>query len=346
MSNDKTTFENNLVTKSNDLISASYKLKAVEKKIIALMASCISPNDKDFTTYTFRVSEISRLFNLSTNDYKFIKTTAYGLVGKKVKIYKADGVEAVVSWISSAVYTPRSGEIQLRFDPELKPYLINLKGAFTSYYLRNILKLKNGHSIHLYEMLKQYENTKHKTRSFKLDELKKKLGLNEHQYPTYAEFKRRILAPAQEELQKYTDINFTYKEEKTGRRVTGITFYLESQVLNDDIDIPKLKNIVNPIQIDEIDRLLRQQNIVIGQDAWKETSNKLKENFSRDEIAKIAVVLAKKTRERIISNPAGILIKNPVAIGRSIIEGTFYNDKRGSKVANNNEEYEIYVPPR
>lgn len=40
----------NLVSKSNSLVEARYKLGTMEQKVIAAIASNISPDDKDFQT--------------------------------------------------------------------------------------------------------------------------------------------------------------------------------------------------------------------------------------------------------------------------------------------------------
>lgn len=56
---------NNLVTKSNMLIEANYKLGVVEQKIILCLASNIQPTDSDFKTYTLPIKEFSKLLGLS-----------------------------------------------------------------------------------------------------------------------------------------------------------------------------------------------------------------------------------------------------------------------------------------
>lgn len=51
----------NLVSKSNSLVEARYKLGTMEQKVIAAIASNISPDDKDFQTYTFSIKEFKEL---------------------------------------------------------------------------------------------------------------------------------------------------------------------------------------------------------------------------------------------------------------------------------------------
>ena len=55
---------NKLVTKSNKLIEANYKLGVVEQKIILCLASNIHPKDSDFKTYTLPIKEFTNLLGL------------------------------------------------------------------------------------------------------------------------------------------------------------------------------------------------------------------------------------------------------------------------------------------
>ena len=56
---------NQLVTKSNILIEANYKLGVVEQKIILCLASNIHPEDSDFKSYTLPIKEFNRLLGLN-----------------------------------------------------------------------------------------------------------------------------------------------------------------------------------------------------------------------------------------------------------------------------------------
>jgi Initiator Replication protein len=109
----------------------------------------------------------------------------------------------------------------MRFDPFLRPYLLELKREFTSYKLENIVKLKSTYAIRIYELLKQYEKLKERT--FPVKELRKILGV-EDIYPAYGNFKQRVLVPAQKELQKKTDIHFEIEEIKLDRKVEKVKF--------------------------------------------------------------------------------------------------------------------------
>lgn len=216
----------NLVTKSNMLIEANYKLGVVEQKIILCLASNIQPNDSDFKTYTLEIKEFTKLLGLKgTPKYTELRQISKELMQKVFEI-RIDKKIIQVAWLSYVAYNESEGTIDIRFDPFLRPYLLQLKREFTSYKLDNVVKIKSSYAIRIYELLKQYE--KFQERTFLLADLRKMLGA-EDVYPAYGNFKQRVLVPAQKELKKKTDISFEIQEIKIGRRIDKIRFHITSR---------------------------------------------------------------------------------------------------------------------
>jgi hypothetical protein len=216
---------NSLVTKSNKLIEANYKLGVMEQKIILCLASNIHPTDSDFKTYTLPIKEFTNLLGLrGTPKYTELRRITKELMQKVFEV-RINKKVIQVSWLSYVAYNETEGTIDIRFDPFLRPYLLELKKEFTSYKLENVVKLKSSYAIRLYELLKQYEKIQERT--FLLSELRKILGV-EDIYPAYGNFKQRVLLPAQKELEKKTDISFTIEEIKIGRRVSKVKFVIKS----------------------------------------------------------------------------------------------------------------------
>ncbi|EIJ77621.1 putative replication initiator protein (plasmid) [Bacillus methanolicus PB1] len=213
----------NFVTKSNMLIEANYKLGVVEQKIILCLASNIRPTDSDFKTYTLPVKEFNKLLGLKGSPkYTELRKITKELMQKVFEV-RINKKVIQVAWLSYVAYNESEGTIDIRFDPFLRPYLLELKKEFTSYKLENVVKLKSSYAIRIYELLKQYE--KLQKRTFFLDDLRKMLGA-EDIYPAYGNFKQRVLVPAQKELKKKTDISFEIEEIKVGRRVNKIKFLI------------------------------------------------------------------------------------------------------------------------
>ncbi|PEU10661.1 MULTISPECIES: replication initiation protein [unclassified Bacillus (in: firmicutes)] len=223
--------ENNIVSKSNTLIEANSRLNLVEQKMLLCLASNIEPNDRDFKTYTFPIRQFHDLLGLSgSTKYTELSKITKELLSKVIEIRA--GEELIqVSWLSSAIYNRNKGTIDMRFDPLLKPFLLELSSKFTSYKLANVVKLKSTYAIRIYELLKQYEDLKERTIS--LENLRYYLDAMDV-YPNYANFKQRVLKPSQKELEQKTDISFEFEEIKLGRKVQKIRFIIRSQKKKDN----------------------------------------------------------------------------------------------------------------
>lgn len=228
---------NIIVRQANDLIEASYKIASIgEARLVRLLIGQISPFDEDFKTYHISVSDFANAFELnarSGNVYEMIEEAAEGLIKRIITIkdgkswYKA-------SWLSSAKYIHGSGVVELRFDKDLKPYLLQLKGYYADYKLENITYFKSNYSIRLFELLvmeafKADANGYFK-RSFEYEELRGKVGVEEGEYPFFKDFRVRVIETAKKEISRFSCLNIIQVDyAKTGRKVTHIVFHVEKQ---------------------------------------------------------------------------------------------------------------------
>jgi plasmid replication initiation protein len=175
----------------------------------------IHTEDKDFQIYRFSISEFIRDFGIRHKDvYKEIRKVTDSLLKKIVTLPMVEnGKEKIfkTTLVSSFKYdVDGKGYIESTFRPELKPFLLELKGRFLMYDMRNILKMSVP-SIRIYELLKQYQ--KIGKRLFLLVELKEKLGVAD-KYSRYYNFKMKVIVPAQKHLAKHSDIRFDFEELK------------------------------------------------------------------------------------------------------------------------------------
>ena len=216
-----------VVTKANSLIEASYRLNISEQRVLALLVAQIPPDDEDFKPYRFKAAALQTLIeNANKDEHKRLKELVRGLFRKTLQIRRSHGGWIMTNWLSSAEYFPGKGEVELCFDPKLKPYLLQLQERFTSYKLLSIVKLRSRHSVRLYELLKQYESLG--KRSYDLAELRNTLGLHKEEYSTWYDFKKRVLEPAKRELPKKTDLEFNYTTRKHVRAVAFVDFVIWS----------------------------------------------------------------------------------------------------------------------
>ena len=227
---------NDIIKKSNDMIAKfRYKLSKPQTRLIHYFIGKLRVEDLAFQTYDLPVAEILALTGMSSQGaYNKIKTTARDLM-KKVftfeEILEGEQVQKTFAWFSFIQYVKGSGAIQVRFDPGLKPYLLQLKSNFTTYPLEYALAMRPN-STRVYEFLKQasvFKNSKY----FDLEDFKRQLQIDE--IPTYKEYgslKRRILLRAKREISAITDIKIIkiVDDKKGTRKVQGFTVFFKAQV--------------------------------------------------------------------------------------------------------------------
>ena len=217
-----------IVTKSNYFImNSSYDLSLEEQKIILTLASMVHPNDEEFKPYKFKIVEFMQLLGVEDKSkYIEIPKLTKELM-KKVFEIKEDKALIQTAWLSGAKYEKGSGMVELTFSPYLKPYMLKLNTMFTQYKLGNILSMKSKYSPRIYELLKCNEFKKQSYLEIEVEELRKLLKADTI-YPKYNDFKRYIIERTQKELKKISDISFDFEEIKTGRKVTSIRFFINS----------------------------------------------------------------------------------------------------------------------
>ena len=219
--------ENDIVTKSNELMDATYRLSLQEQRIIAFLTAEIKPDDQDFKSYKFGINDFCDLLELPRDRYySALKLATRKLLTRTLQIKKANST-LQLTWLSSAEYFEKQGYVELCFDPKLKPYLLQLKNCFTQYKIINVLRLRSKYAFRLYELLKQYQSLG--KRKFSVSELREKLGLKSTELRQWIDFKRRVLEIAKREINAKTDLVIDYTTKKVGRRIEFIIFSIRAQ---------------------------------------------------------------------------------------------------------------------
>lgn len=208
-------------------MNSSYDLSLEEQKIILTLASMVQPNDEEFKPYKFRIIDFMELLGVNTKTkYTEIPKITKELMKKVFEIQEENTI-IQTAWISGTRYEKGSGMVTIKFNPDLKPYMLQLKEKFTQYQLANVLSMKSKYSPRIYEILKCNEFKKQKYIELEVEELRRLLK-TEDVYPKYNDFKRFVLERTQKELKKLTDIDFDFEEIKIGRKVTSIKFNITS----------------------------------------------------------------------------------------------------------------------
>jgi plasmid replication initiation protein len=211
-----------IVTQSNHLVEARYNLSLGEQRLILAMIAKIQPDDEDFKPYRVSIGELADFLCVAKGSaYHECKKITKSLLGRVLEITET-GRLLQTHWVSSADYIDGTGIVNLSFDPLLKPYLLQLKGNFTSCKFEMLLRFKSQYTMRMYTLLKQYDQLK--KREIELGQLREMLGLRKDQYKLYANFKTDLLKPVQDELKDKSDLYFEFDEIKYGRSVGAIRF--------------------------------------------------------------------------------------------------------------------------
>lgn len=243
-----------VVRQSNTLIEASYKIASVgEGRLIRMLIAQIQPHDEDFKTYRIDVADFAQFFGLAaTNNsvYEQIKKAADDLAGRRIMLEHGKSWVRL-NWLSFAKYIEGNGYIEVRFDKELKPYLLQLKTHWKQYELKTIINFNSSYSIRIFELLKSWEfkadSNGYFKRSFEVDDLRKILGVEKNEYKFFKDFRIKVIEIATREINTNSDIRIIQVDySKTGRKISHVVFHCEKPKqlqLEVDEKPPKLEEV-------------------------------------------------------------------------------------------------------
>ena len=214
--------------KSNIFVDGSYRFGLNEQKILLMVVSKVKMDGKDFVPYCVPWDEIKRMSNNELNTVKKIDNACVNLKNKTISI--KSGKEVDNFGFLSGWKTYEGRHVEFRLDPGMKKMLLGLleEGHFTLYDLEFALALPSTHAVRMYEILKSHSWKKQPV-EVSLDDIKRSLDipLNSKTYVNFSNFRQFILNRTQKNLTKYTDLTFTYKPIKDGRKVGSIEFNIK-----------------------------------------------------------------------------------------------------------------------
>ncbi len=213
-----------IVRKSNDLIRKTrYNLTATEMKIVIYLISKIVATDTEIRKVNINIKDFCALINVQTNgrEYEAIKQSVRTLRDKSYWLTMPDGDELLFSWIDFSYIQKKNGNIEITLSKSLEPFLLQLRGNYTSYPFREILSLSGKHSIRLYEYLRSFLYKGYVRIS--ITELKKILNI-ETKYKDWRDLKKTVIDPSLREIRKKTFLDVNYDVIKKGKKIEEIEF--------------------------------------------------------------------------------------------------------------------------
>lgn len=241
-----------LVKMSNKLAEAKYKLSLQSQRIYLYAVSKVDENAENFNVIQFSLSEYAEKFGIDVNRlYSDIQDIAKELMGAFVMIKISEEHWKIYHLMSTCEYN--HGVLTIKFDKEMKPYLLNLKEKYSQHLVEITMKFTSKYSIRLYQILKanQYKFELHNIEYIEYDlvTLKEMLGLEKKQYEKFKDFRVNVLDRAKKEINQKSDIKFNYDTVKLGRKIIGIKFMVESEFKGFSIECLYTKEQIEDIKV-------------------------------------------------------------------------------------------------
>lgn len=209
------------------LAKAAHGLSLKQKRLIMYAVSKLDSQAKQPNQITVKISakEYAKEMQITpTNAYRDLQDATDKLFGRYISIAfdTPNGREIEkIHWVSSAKYQIGQGWVELRFTPELSPYISRLAGGnYISYKLQKAIDLRSIYSWRLLELFMQWPDTK---RLFiTLDDFRHALEIPEKYL--YADIRIHCIEKSVKELKEKVNLDIQWEPIKEGRAVKSLRF--------------------------------------------------------------------------------------------------------------------------
>lgn len=215
-----------IVKKSNAIARAQWQPESIwEPRIVALVASKVRVDDEDFQIYRIPVAELVGVSDESLSGFQYqgirksiehLGKATLRIEGNKPRSFRQYNIFSMCGY--------EDGYLIARFDPDLKPHFLGLKGTFTEYSLMQFLTLPSAYSQRIFEFLKSWANVKSGEIVVSVAELHELLNTPESFRKDFAAFRRFVLQKAHKDIHEKTTLRFEWQPVKAGRSVEKILF--------------------------------------------------------------------------------------------------------------------------
>ena len=223
---------NRILMKNNMLVKARYSLSLIENRVFLSMLYKLQKKSDGVLTCSISHSEFKDIIKFKQkNTVKGILEVLEDLRKKPIyfkeeKKNKKGNLWGAYGFINGYEYDDELGIFNIEASEKIHNLLKEyLKMGYTPVNVQIWLSLNNSYAQRFYDLLRLWSGTKD-TINYKLDEIKELLML-EDKYSKYNDFKRRVILPAIKELNETWYFEIDIKENKVGRKVDSIDFYIK-----------------------------------------------------------------------------------------------------------------------
>jgi plasmid replication initiation protein len=234
-----------LVVKSNRLIEASYRLTLNEQRIILYAISRSREEQKGLfpdEPVVITADAFAKQFPSIDKGHVYhqLKDAMDALYERSVTLHETDertGLPQVskTRWISKASYIDGVGQVKIVFTSDVIKYITRLEEEFTSYQLEKVGNMTSFYAVRIYELLAQHRVIG--SRTLNLKNLRETLQIAPDEYKLTADFIRKVIEVAVDQINKHSDLAVKYESKKTGRAITDFVFKIRAKANKSAIKI-------------------------------------------------------------------------------------------------------------
>lgn len=235
----------NMVVQANPLIQARQRLTLNEAKLIRIMIMQIINSDMEFNSYYMTPAEFANLLQVKEvkNIHREAESLCSSIISKPLEMKAQDGSWSKYAWVSKCNYNSKLNRFELKLNPDLKPFLLNLaeKGYYTQYELQYALSFNSCYGLRLFELLQARIMSKTVPKQgtyveLSLEEIKdacmlyntdQKGNIVGEKYKNITNIKLKVLEAAIKDIQEKTLYDISYDEIKKGRQIVGFRFFIK-----------------------------------------------------------------------------------------------------------------------
>lgn len=236
-------FTRNQSHTASAISTARTKMTANELKAFYQCSTLIQKDDDKFAEYVISIKDFVETLGLSDTNSNYVKELCRHLAKQTFEIEK-DGIWDIYTIFSRFRFDTKKQLITIKFNDDMKPYLLELKNNFTQIkQVKYIKAFESKYAIRIYTLLKDYRLMGH--RDINIEALSKMLQLPKS-YRDYHFINKKVLEPALKEINEKSDLEIYSIEpiEKQGKKIIAIRISFGNQsdkVANDCIQMLRQK---------------------------------------------------------------------------------------------------------
>ncbi|HBH1603431.1 replication initiation protein [Clostridioides difficile] len=279
----------NVLMKSNKFIMAKYDLQTVENRLFVRLLYEFQKNKS--LEIKISIEEIRELMK----NPNYTTPQAISKIFTKLRtgtIYiKSDKSWGECSFIYYWLYNEDEKTFMVRTSNELLDLIENyIQVGYTPINLQIFFSLRNSYAQRFYDLLRLWTMTKN-TITYTIDGLKELLMLTD-KYSKYNDFKRRVIAPAVNELNSTNYFDIEFIENKKGKKVDSITFIVK------DLDNRKYFSKKEIIHSEEDKKQTKSNKKISDMPRQKTKFHNFNETFTQYTTDELDDIIAKSQKEK------------------------------------------------